>query len=280
LTAVDLAVAGAIDLDLDLALVKALATDRRKRDATGLYVIEGVRFLVSAADAGATFHGLIVSKRLLASTVGRMIVRRQRRSGVSVLSVSEDELESVARLRDGYGRGVIGIVRQGVRRAVDVQIRRRDLWLAVETARSPGNLGTLLRTCLAVGARGVFVIGDADVFDPACVRATMGALPSLEIVRLTSAELVELVQRSQATLVGASPDAREDFRSRRYHGATVFLVGSERKGISERMKAACDALVRIPMTGKIDSLNLGVAGSLVLYEAFGQRNFSGSMSKR
>ncbi len=145
-------------------------------------------------------------------------------------------------------------------------------WLAVETVRSPGNLGTLLRTCLAVGARGVIVIGDADVHDPACVRATMGALDALALVRLAPSELVALVRRSGARLIGASPDGQLDFRLSSYTRGTVVLLGSERRGISREMKRACDALVRIPMAGLMDSLNLAVAGSLVLYEAFAQRS--------
>src|SRR5262249_25887389 len=114
-----------------------------------------------------------------------------------------NRFSSVARLEDGTGRGVIAIVRQRVLRAERVS----DLWLAIETVRSLGNLGTLLRTCLAVGARGVLVVGDADVYDPACVRATMGALSSLDIVRVANvSELRALARRSSARIVGTSPD--------------------------------------------------------------------------
>jgi TrmH family RNA methyltransferase len=138
--------------------------------------------------------------------------------------------------------------------------------------RSPGNLGTLLRTCLAVGARGVLVVGDADLYDPACVRATMGALSSLDVVRVADvAELRALARRSGARLVGTSPDARIDFRKTDYRGTTIIAVGCERRGITRAMRDACDVLVRIPMRNVIDSLNLAVAGSLVLYEAYAQR---------
>jgi len=253
---------------VDLVLVRALR-NREQRDATGYYVIEGVRFLIAAADANADFVGLVVCKRLLTSVVGRMIVRRLKRSGVPLLAVSDSEYASVSRLEEGTGRGVVAIVRQSFRRAR--AIRSGELWLAVEAVRSPGNLGTLLRTCLAVGARGVFVIGNTDVHDPGCVRATMGALPALDLVRVAPHELIELVRRSNASLIGVSPDGARPYWDHRYRPATVLLVGSERTGISRELRSACDALVRIPMVGKLDSLNVAVAGSLVLYEVFAQR---------
>jgi len=254
---------------LDLELVRSLRA-RERREETGLYTMEGVRFLIAAADAGAEVTGLVVCKSLLTSVVGKMIVRRLRRGGASVLAVSQSDFASVSKLSDGTGRGVIAVVRQRFRSPR--RIGKRELWLAVESIRSPGNLGTLLRTCLAVGARGVFVVGDVEVHDPACVRATMGALPALELVKLTSSGLVQLVKHSRATLVGASPDGCESFRTRRYQGATVLVVGTERSGISDELRRGCHALVRIPMLGRIDSLNVGVAGSLVLYEAFAQRS--------
>ena len=252
-----------------LELVRALRA-REHREKTGQYTVEGVRFLVTAADSGAEITALIVCEALLSSVVGQMIVRRLRRRSVPVHAIDEAHFASLSRLVDGSGRGVIAVVRQRWR-ALE-RLADDDLWLAVETVRSPGNLGTLLRTCLAVGARGVIVIGDADVHDPACVRATMGALDALALVRLQPSELVALVRRSHATLVGASPDGRLDFRRTSYTRATVVLLGSERRGISREMRRACDSLVRIPMASSMDSLNLAVAGSLVLYEAFAQRS--------
>jgi TrmH family RNA methyltransferase len=252
----------------DIARVRALRT-RDERTKTGCYAIEGVRFLVAASDAGATFVGIAVCEKLLGSVVARMIVRRLRRRGVPTIRIGEAEYSAATRLTDGTGLGVVAVVRQRWR-SID-RFRRGELWLAVESVRSPGNLGTLMRTCLAVGARGVIVVGDADLHDPACVRATMGALESLELVRMSPSALVALARATGAQLVGASPDGTCDFRCARYEAATIVLVGSERKGLSEPMRRACDLLVRIPMVGRIDSLNVAVAGSLILYEAFSHR---------
>jgi TrmH family RNA methyltransferase len=253
---------------LDLDTVRFLRT-RECRDRIGLYAVEGARFLISAADAGASIEGLVVCPKLLSSAVGRMIVRRLRRAGVPEHRVVEAEFATVGRLTEGEGRGVIAVLRQRWHRLE--RLEPRDVWMAVDAVRSPGNLGTLLRTCLASGARGVIVTGSADVFDPACVRATMGALDKLRIVRMSTSDLSALVRRSGGRIVAASPRASLDFRAGPYRGATVLHVGSERGGLTREMERACDALVRIPMVGPLDSLNVAVAGSLLLYEVFRQR---------
>jgi len=183
--------------------------------------------------------------------------------------VGADDFATVSRLTDGTGRGVIAVLRQ--RWTAIERIGAHDLWLAVEGARSSGNLGSLMRTCLAVRARGVIAIGDTDAHDPACVRATMGALEALELARMPAAALAALARASRARLFGATPDGNHDFRDVSYGGPAVIVVGSERRGLSEPLRRACDVLVRIPMVGRIDSLNLAVAGSLILYEAFGHR---------
>ena len=252
----------------NLDTVRALGT-RGCRDKSGLYVVEGVRFLVSAVDAGAEIAGLVVCHRLLRSAIEQMIVRRLRQAGVPELRIGEADFASVSRLIEGSGRGVLAVVRQRWRSLEGLD--PHDLWLAVDGVRSPGNLGTLLRSCLASGARGVVVTGAADIFDPACVRATMGALEALHAVRMTTPALAALVRRSGGRLVAASPRASRDFRTRSYRGATVLHVGSERHGLTPEMERACDEIVRIPMSGCLDSLNLAVAGSLLLYEAYRQR---------
>lgn len=251
--------------------------ERAERERTGLFVVEGTRFLLAAVDAGADVVGLVVCKRLLTSTVGQMVVRRLRRGGIATLVVGVADFERMSRLRDGTGRGVIALVRQRWQRAR--RVGQGETWLAVEEVRSPGNLGTLLRTCLAVGARGVFVLGDVDPFDPACVRATMGALLGLALVKVTPTELETIAIESGASLVGASPTGTRDFRRHRYRGPTILLLGCERTGIRAELAGICDTLVRIPMMRGIDSLNLAVAGSLVLYEIFTQHHrapFGGS----
>jgi TrmH family RNA methyltransferase len=244
-----------------------------------LYAFEGVRFLVAAVDWGAKIEALVVCDRVLESSIGQMLARRLRQRGVACERVPPDVYNELARLRDGRGRGVIAIAHQ---RWLPVpRLGPGDLWLAVEDVRSPGNLGSLLRSALAVGATGLFVVGRADPYDPACVRATMGALERLAIVRASPGELFARVREARGTVVGATPNGDVDYRSALYRAPTVILLGSERTGLTKTARDRCDVGVRIPMLCSVDSLNLAVAGSILLYEASSRiRDQSARFSRR
>ena len=149
-------------------------------------------------------------------------------------------------------------------------------WVALDQVHSPGNLGTILRTGDAVGASGLILIGDSvDPYDPACVRATMGAIFAQRLVRATPQEFASWKQGNDFRLVGTSPHAAHDYRAVSYPAQTVLFMGGEKKGLSDEQQRLCDDLVRIPMVGRSDSLNLAVATGVLLYEVFNQRRKMG-----
>ena len=141
--------------------------------------------------------------------------------------------------------------------------------------QSPGNLGTILRCCDAVGCAGVILLGKAtDPYDPACVRASMGALFTQRFVRCTPEEFMAWKQKHGCLLVGTSPHAGDDYQKATYPAPVVLFMGSERKGLPPEFQTLCDRMVRIPMIGSSDSLNLAMATSVLLYEVFNQRRQS------
>ena len=133
--------------------------------------------------------------------------------------------------------------------------------------QSPGNLGTILRTCEAVGAAGVILLGpQADPYDPSAIRATMGALFAQRLVRATWDEFAAWKRRHGCLLVGTSPSGKIDYRAVAYTPPTVLWMGWERQGLSPEQQALCDVMARIPMAGRSDSLNLAVSTGVMLYE--------------
>jgi TrmH family RNA methyltransferase len=138
--------------------------------------------------------------------------------------------------------------------------------------RDPGNLGTIIRTVDAAGASGVVLFGaSVDPYSREAVRATMGSIFNVPLARASLKDGLPWVQRWPGDIVGAHLDASEDFRSAGYRRPTLLLMGSEGPGLSPALSAACTRLVKIPMAGRIDSLNLAVATALMLYEVRRER---------
>jgi TrmH family RNA methyltransferase len=248
----------------DPAYLAAIARQREVRESDGVFLIEGVRFVVSAVDRGADVLSIVVCRELLKSPVGQIIARRHARAGRPLCRLDAAAFRELSIL--GEPQGIAAIVRQRVQHLPPRP--GRGLWVAVERIRSPGNLGTMLRTIAASGAAGLIALGDEpDPFDPRCVRASMGALFHVGLTRTRLTELTTWKHRTRARILGTDASARTDYRNARYDGPAVLMVGSERRGLTERQRAMCDDLVRIPMSAGIDSLNVAVATGLVLYEA-------------
>lgn len=141
------------------------------------------------------------------------------------------------------------------------------IWLVAERLRDPGNLGTILRTGDAVGTGGLILIGDCvDPFSVEAVRASMGALFTVPVVRCDWEAFLTWLRAGPGMLVGLSLQTKHDYRAPSYPAPTFLLTGNEAQGLPEEYEAACDLLVKLPMLGKADSLNAAVATAVMAYQ--------------
>jgi len=241
---------------------------RAAREESGQFFVEGIRAVAEAIQLGAEVETVIVASELLTSTLAHGLVRQVPRS--ARLEVTADVFRSLSVQENPQGLGAV--VHQ---HWTDLETVKSDLglcWVALESVQYPGNLGTVLRTSEAVGGAGVFLLGKAtDPYDPLSVRASMGAIFSQRLVRADSEALLTWKRRSGGFVVGTSPSAATDYQALIYPSPLVLLMGSEQHGLSAELLAACDCLVRIPMVGRCDSLNLAVSAGTMLYEVFNQR---------
>lgn len=242
---------------------------RRARDQTGLFLVEGIRLVAQALAVGAPIQELIVAPELLRSDFARSLVERGQAAGMPCLLVAPDVFLSLS-VRE-RAQGLAAVVRQRWTRLTELHPQRDARWVALYEAQDPGNVGAILRTGDAVGASGVILLGSTtDPHDPTAVRASMGAIFSQRLARADFAEFTRWASEQGCAVVGAAGGAAIDYRSYRYTAPFVLLMGSEQHGLASAQQAACDAVVRIPMVGGSDSLNLAVATSVILYEAFNQ----------
>jgi RNA methyltransferase, TrmH family len=142
----------------------------------------------------------------------------------------------------------------------------QGVWVALEDMRDPGNLGTIIRTADAVGASGIVLLGQScDPYSRECVRASTGSIFGMGIARMETAAFIEMGKLWRGDVVGTHLKATDDFR-RTYNLSTLLVMGSEGRGLSEGLTAACKTLVHIPMSGGAESLNVATATALMLYE--------------
>jgi len=190
-----------------------------------------------------------------------------KRAGVPFARATPEQFRRVSRTE--RASGVASIIRQRIHRLNEIRLDDEPCWTALKHMRSVGNFGALMRTSAAVGATGFILIGDEiDPFDPAAVRATMGALFKQKIVRTNASELLCWARRQKIEVIGASPNGSQDYRHISYKPPIVLMLGGERKGLTDEQQAICTRLVGIPMAEGVDSLNVAVAGSLMMYAVF------------
>lgn len=150
--------------------------------------------------------------------------------------------------------------------------------LMLDSVQDPQNFGALLRTAEAVGVHGVIIAERRSVgVTPVVVKSSAGAVNHLKIARVTNlARAIEELKRANVWVVGVENDSRaQEFDRVDYNMDVAFVLGSEGAGLGRLVTEKCDLLVRLPMWGKVGSLNVAVAGSIVLYTAKLQRNKTG-----
>lgn len=240
---------------------------RKARRETGLFVAEGTSILVTAREAGFVPASLVYQSGSVGSPVARALVGWALAAGADVLEVSEPVLAKLASKENP--QAMLGVFRQRWAE-LPAEAGRDDCWLALEEVRDPGNLGTIIRTVDAVGAKGVILIGNAcDPYSREAVRATMGSVFNVPLVRAPREAFLAWRAGWRGDVVGTHLEAREDFRRAAYKGPVLLVMGSEGPGLSDSLTRACSRLVKIPMAGKLDSLNLAVATALALYQIRG-----------
>ncbi|MGE5652753.1 MAG: TrmH family RNA methyltransferase, partial [Bacillota bacterium] len=217
---------------------------RKERDEAGTFFVEGIRLVGEALQMGASIQSLIVAPELLNSDFGQRLVTEQKAAGTHILGVTPDVFASFSS-KDGP-QGLAAVVHQNWTPLEQLQLGQ-ELWVALDEVADPGNLGTIMRTADAVGASGVILIGRCtDPYDPSAVRASMGSIFAMTLVRVTYEEFQTWKRTFHYPVVGASGTGSVDYQEIRYPRPLVVLSGSEREGLHPELLALCDHLVRIP----------------------------------
>lgn len=252
--------------------LKSLHT-KKGRAETGLFLAEGARLASEAAALGAWPEVLLASEAARDRPAVRRLLDEASERGVRVVETTQTLLEAITK-RDN-AQTVVGAWRQALWRLAELDPSRASLWVALEGVRDPGNLGTIVRTADAVGAGGVILVGQTcDPFSVEAVRATMGSVFAVPMARAEFAELDAWRRAGALSMAGAS--LKGAALAEGSIGPIVALMGNEQSGLPEAMEAACDRLVKLPMAGRADSLNLASATAVMLYDLWRRQGYAGA----
>lgn len=243
---------------------------RRTRDDEGLTLIEGYDELRLALDAGVTVRALFYSPDLVDQD-RLTLVDEAARAGAEVVSLGKAAFAK-ASYREGPD-GWLAVVADPACGLGDLTLPDVPLVLVCEGVEKPGNLGAMLRTAEAAGVDAVIAASPvADWGNPNVVRASKGTVFAVPIAADTTASVVAYLHERELQIVVASPDADALITDIDLTGPTAIVVGAEHEGVSSSWLAAADAVARLPMFGRVNSLNVATSAAVVLYEAVRQRS--------
>ena len=231
-----------------IKLIRALVEKKHRQDH-GLFIAEGEKVLDRARREGWEPEYLLTTSH--AEPWGK----------AALMHIGDKMMGSLSTQKNSPRQ--LGVFRQRWSPTAD----HKGSWVALEDMRDPGNLGTIIRTADAAGAAGIILIGQScDPWGPECVRATMGSIFGVPLVKLELGGFLDLAKAWPGESIGTHLQATQSYR-RSYKQPTLLVMGSEGKGLSEQAAKACSSLVRIPMKEGAESLNVAIATALVLYEA-------------
>lgn len=170
-------------------------------------------------------------------------------------------------------QGILCVVEQYHYRLEDMTSGKNPHLLLLENLQDPGNLGTIMRTAEGAGADGVILSSDSvDLYNPKTIRSTMGSIYRMPFLYTDNLErMISVLRERGVHTYAAHLDGKNSYDQEDYQKGCAFLIGNEGNGLSEKLSRRADTWIRIPMHGKLESLNAAVAASILMYEVCRQR---------
>mgnify|MGYP001003020180 CR=1 FL=1 len=245
--------------------IKALAL-KKFRDEQHAFMAEGLKLIIDALDLGWSIKTLVFAKAGIGTPAVEKVAARTVAAGGLVLEVSEKVLAAITR-RDNP-QMVVGVFTQKYLPLKDIRPTGNDVWVALDRVRDPGNLGTVIRTIDAVGAKGLILVGDTtDPFSLETVRATMGSIFRCAVH--SAPNLAQTLQEQYAhyRLYGGAAGAAQKLEEIQLSSIWGVVLGSEAHGISQEVEALLHGTFRIDRAraSEAESLNVAVAAGVILH---------------
>ncbi len=246
--------------------------ERRDREKEQLTLLEGYRELTRGREYGMEIVECFYSPSHFLGANEMPLLLSLAEAGVPVVELAPHLLEKIT-YRD-RPEGLIAIAKMKRHTLDSIPVYPDGLYLVAEAIEKPGNLGSILRSADAAGVDGLIVCDKCtDIYNPNVIRASTGALFSVPLAEATSEETFGWLRRNNIRILAATPHTDQIHTGADMTGPVAIAVGREQCGLSDLWMRNSDLPVKIPMLGKIDSLNVATATTILLYEAARQRNW-------
>ena len=245
-----------------IKLLTALQKKSAERRSRGVFVVEGQRELQHCVEAGFEVESLFVCKELF---TGDFDVKN-----TAVYTVSPKVYEHIA--YRGSTEGVVAVVKCRERSLDDLELGETPLIIVLESVEKPGNLGAVLRSADAAKADAVIVCDPlTDLYNPNLIRASIGAVFTVPVVACNSSACIDFLKSKNIQILTAQLQDSSLYYETDMRRGIAIVMGTESTGLTQQWRLAADAHIRIPMLGRLDSLNVSVSAAILLFEAVRQR---------
>ena len=254
----------------ELILLKEKSRNRKK---SGQFLLEGKREISLALQGNYDVQKLLICLEICTENDWREICDTSS-NAIECIEVTQDVYTKIA-YRETT-EGIIAVVSAKNHSLDNIQFKRKKPFLLIaEAPEKPGNIGALLRTADAANVDAVFIANPkTDLYNPNIIRSSVGCLFTTQIATGTTTEILDYLKKHQITSFAAAlKDDSEPYQKQDFTQATAIVVGTEATGLSDEWLENASKKIIIPMNGKIDSMNVSVAASILIFEAARQRDF-------
>ena len=246
----------------------ALQEKSKERKRKGLFVVEGRRELLHCIEAGYEPHTVFICPEIIRQADFEEIAGKCECNFISIPGHLYDKVAY-----RGGTEGVIAEVYCKDRVLESLKLKKNPLVIVLESVEKPGNLGAVLRSADASGADAVIVCDPlTDMYNPNLIRSSIGAIFTVPVATATSEEAIAWLKNNGIKIYTAQLQDSEWYYDTDMKGGTAIVMGTEATGLTDVWRKAADAHIKIPMLGRLDSLNVSVSAAILMFEAVRQRN--------
>lgn len=252
---------------------------KKYRDLNNIFVVEGENLVQEALDSNSDLKYIVLSKdyqaskRLLSLLNSQQVSDSSGRKGIKeawdILKMDNKLFASISDTENS--QGILALVAKPAKGSFPLVegLHKGKKYLILDKLQDPGNTGSLIRTAEACGYDGVILIkGTVDIYSPKVVRAAAGTILRMPFYFMESSdEFLKVFKESGISLISTSMEGDKDYREIYYKKPFGLIMGNEGGGVDPYLLEKCDLKVKIPMEGKIESLNVAVAGGIIMYES-------------